>query len=136
VVCDIWSPGRLYPVCTTEFYAFARGYHDFKALGTELIGLSVDSISSHIEWVDWIKQLGIEIPFPIIADTRGSVAEQLGMIQAQSATAAVRAVFIVNPQGIIRTIIYYPLELGRNIDEILRALKGLQVIERKGSLAR
>ncbi len=125
-------PGDFTPVCTTEFYAFARRYDDFKALGTELIGLSVDSIPSHIEWVNWIKQnLGIEIPFPIIADPRGSVAEQLGMIQAQSATAAVRAVFIVNPQGIIRTIIYYPLELGRNIDEILRALKGLQVIERE-----
>ncbi|HEV51627.1 MAG TPA: peroxiredoxin [Thermoprotei archaeon] len=124
-------PGDFTPVCTTEFYAFANRYNDFKSLGVELIGLSVDSVPSHIEWINWIKQnLGIEIPFPIIADPRGIVAEQLGMIQAQSPTAAIRAVFIVNPQGIIRAIIYYPLELGRNIDEILRATKALQVIER------
>lgn len=125
-------PGDFTPVCTTEFYAFAKRFDDFKALNAELLGLSVDTIPAHIKWTDWIKEnLGAEIPFPIIADPMGAVAKQLGMIQAQSATNTVRAVFIVNPQGIIRAIIYYPLELGRNIDEILRAVKGLQVIERE-----
>ncbi|MDG6930771.1 MAG: peroxiredoxin [Nitrososphaerota archaeon] len=125
-------PGDFTPVCTTEFYSFARRFDDFKNLNAELLGLSVDTVPSHIQWITWIKEkLGMEIPFPIIADPMGAVSKQLGMIQAQSATNTVRAVFIINPQGVIRTIIYYPLELGRNMDEILRALKGLQVIERE-----
>ncbi|MGC8566088.1 MAG: peroxiredoxin [Caldisphaera sp.] len=125
-------PGDFTPVCTTEFYAFAWRFNDFKALNAELLGLSVDTVPSHIQWIRWIKEnLKIEIPFPIIADPMGTVSKQLGMIQAQSAANTVRAVFIIDPQGIIRTIIYYPLELGRNIDEILRAIKGLQVIDRE-----
>lgn len=125
-------PGDFTPVCTTEFFAFAKRFDDFKALNAELLGLSVDSTPSHIQWVRWIKEnLGIEIPFPIIADPMGYVAKQLGMVQAQSATSTVRAVFIVDPQGIIRLILYYPLELGRNIDEILRSVKALQVIDRE-----
>ncbi|MEM1898739.1 MAG: peroxiredoxin, partial [Sulfolobales archaeon] len=124
-------PADFTPVCTTEFVAFAVRYEDFKKLNTELIGLSVDSNYSHIKWVEWIKEkLGYEIPFPIIADPRGQVAEKLGLLHAQSATATVRAVFIVDPKGVIRAILYYPLELGRNIDEILRMVKGLQVHER------
>ncbi len=125
-------PGDFTPVCTTEFYAFARRYEDFKALNAELLGLSVDSVPSHIQWIKWIKEnLGIEIPFPIIADPLGEVSKRLGMIHAQSSTATVRTVFIVDPQGVIRAILYYPLELGRNIDEILRMVKGLQVIDRE-----
>jgi len=126
-------PADFTPVCTTEFVAFAIRYEDFKKLNTELIGLSVDSNYSHIKWVEWIKEkLGYEIPFPIIADPRGQVAEKLGLLHAESTTATVRAVFVVDPEGIIRVILYYPLELGRNIDEILRILKALQVHEEHG----
>jgi len=126
-------PADFTPVCTTEFVSFAIRYEDFKKLNAELIGLSVDSNYSHIKWVEWIKEkLGYEIPFPIIADPRGQVAEKLGLLHAESTTATVRAVFIVDPEGIIRVILYYPLELGRNIDEILRILKALQVHEEHG----
>jgi peroxiredoxin (alkyl hydroperoxide reductase subunit C) len=126
-------PGDFTPVCTTEFYSFSKRIDEFRKLGVELIGLSVDSNVSHIEWVRWIKEkLGIEVPFPIIADPTGSVAAKLGMIHAESATATVRAVFIVDPNGIVRAILYYPLELGRNIDEILRMVRGLQTIDRSG----
>jgi len=124
-------PADFTPVCTTEFVAFAKRYEDFKKLNTELIGLSVDSTFSHIKWVEWIKEkLGIEIPFPIIADPRGEIAEKLGLLHAQSAMHTVRAVFIVDPNGVVRAILYYPQELGRNIDEILRMIKGLQVADK------
>ena len=126
-------PADFTPVCTTEFVAFAKRYEDFKALNTELIGLSVDSTWSHIKWVEWIKEnLGVEIPFPIIADPMGRVASKLGLIHAASATHTVRAVFIVDPKGVIRAILYYPAELGRNIDEILRMVKGFQVGSKYG----
>ncbi|MCE4617522.1 MAG: peroxiredoxin [Desulfurococcales archaeon] len=129
-------PADFTPVCTTEFVAFAKRYEDFKKLNTELIGLSVDSNFSHMKWTEWIKEkLSTEIPFPIIADPRGHVAEKLGLLHAQSATATVRAVFIVDPNGVIRVILYYPLELGRNMDEILRIIKTLQIIDREGRAA-
>ncbi len=126
-------PADFTPVCTTEFVAFAKRYEDFKKLNAELMGLSVDSNWSHIKWVEWIKEkLGVEVPFPIIADPMGFVASKLGLIHAASATHTVRAVFIVDPKGIIRAILYYPAELGRNIDEILRMLKGFQVNAKYG----
>ncbi len=126
-------PADFTPVCTTEFYAFAKRYEEFQKLGVELIGLSVDSTFSHIKWAEWIKEkLGVEVPFPIIADPRGFVAEKLGLLHAQSATHTVRAVFIVDPDGVIRAILYYPQELGRNMDEILRMVKGLQVVDKYG----
>jgi len=124
-------PADFTPVCTTEFYAFASRYEDFKKLNTELIGLSVDSTYSHIKWSEWIKEkLGKEVPFPIIADPVGHVSNKLGLLHAASATHTVRAVFIVDPQGVIRAILYYPAELGRNIDEILRMVKALQVSDK------
>jgi len=126
-------PADFTPVCTTEFVSFAKRYEDFKKLNAELIGLSVDSTFSHIKWVEWIKEkLGVEIPFPIIADPTGEVAKKLGFLHAQSATHTVRAVFIVDPEGVVRAIIYYPQEVGRNIDEILRLLKALQVNTKYG----
>jgi len=126
-------PGDFTPVCTTEFYSFAKNYEEFKKLNTELIGLSVDSNISHIEWVMWIeKNLKIEIPFPIIADPMGNVAKRLGMIHAESSTATVRAVFIVDDKGIVRLIMYYPMEIGRNVNEILRAIKALQLVDKAG----
>lgn len=124
-------PADFTPVCTTEFVVFAKRYKDFEKLNVELLGLSIDSTFSHIKWIEWIKEkLGIEIPFPIIADPRGEVAYKLGMLHVQSATHTVRAVFIIDPNGIIRAILYYPQELGRNIDEILRMIIGLQISEK------
>nr|WP_252901767.1 peroxiredoxin [Vulcanisaeta sp. JCM 14467] len=126
-------PGDFTPVCTTEFVSFAKHYDDFKKLNTELIGLSVDTDISHIEWVQWIeKTLGVKIPFPIIADPLGNVSRALGMLHAESSTNTVRTVFIVDDKATIRTILYYPLELGRNIPEILRIVRSLQLIDKYG----
>ena len=122
-------PADFTPVCTTEFVAFQKRYKEFKKLNCELIGLSVDQVFSHIKWEEWIKEkLNIEIAFPIIADT-GGVAHHLGIIHPNKGTNTVRAVFIVDPKGIVRAILYYPQELGRNMDEILRMIKGFQVAE-------
>ncbi len=121
-------PADFTPVCTTEFVAFQKRYKKFKALNTELIGLSIDQVFSHMKWVEWIKNnLGVKIQFPIIADDMGNVAKALGLVHPGKGTNTVRAVFVVDPNGIIRTILYYPQELGRNMDEILRIVKGLQV---------
>ncbi|WP_457568085.1 peroxiredoxin [Desulfurobacterium sp.] len=125
-------PADFTPVCTTEFVAFQKRYDRFRELNCELIGLSVDQVFSHIKWEEWIKdKLGVEIEFPIIADT-GAVADALGLIHPGKGTNTVRAVFVVDPEGIIRLILYYPQELGRNVDEILRAVKGLQISDRHG----
>lgn len=122
-------PADFTPVCTTEFYAFQKRYAKFKELGAELIGLSVDQVFSHIKWVEWIEEnLAEKIEFPIIADT-GAVAETLGLIHPGSGTHTVRAVFFVDPQSTIRAILYYPAELGRNMDEFLRMLRGFQIAD-------
>jgi peroxiredoxin (alkyl hydroperoxide reductase subunit C) len=121
-------PGDFTPVCTTEFVAFAKRHTDFQGLNTELIGLSVDSNISHMKWVEWIEaNINVKIPFPVIADQTGNVSKTLGMIHAQSASETVRAVYIVDPNSTIRAILFYPLELGRNMDEILRMIKAFQV---------
>jgi peroxiredoxin (alkyl hydroperoxide reductase subunit C) len=121
-------PADFTPVCTTEFVGFAVRYSEFKELNAELLGLSVDSVYSHIKWIEWIKEkLGFEVPFPIIADPNGEVSRKLGFLHAQSATSTVRAVIIVDPDGVVRAILYYPQESGRNIDEILRLLVTLQL---------
>ena len=120
-------PADFTPVCTTEFYAFQKRYDEFKKHNCELIGLSVDQVFSHIKWTEWIQDhLKLEITFPIIADT-GKVANILGLIHPNKGTNTVRAVFIVDPKGIIRAILYYPQELGRNMDEFLRMIKGFQL---------
>jgi len=126
-------PADFTPVCTTEFVAFQKRYDEFKKLNTELIGLSIDQVFSHIKWVEWIKEkLGVEIKFPIIADDTGKVAGMLGLIHPGKGTNTVRAVFVVDPKGIIRAILYYPQELGRNMDEILRMIKGFQLSDKEG----
>ncbi len=131
-------PADFTPVCTTEFIAFQLRYEKFKELGTELIGLSIDQVFSHMKWTEWIKNnieidgKKIEIQFPIIADDLGNVSKRLGLIHEAKGTNTVRAVFIVDPKGIIRAILYYPQELGRNIDEILRMIKGLQISDKEG----
>lgn len=123
-------PADFTPVCTTEFYAMQIRQDKFKELGAEVIGLSVDQVFSHLKWTEWIKDnLKVEITFPIIADDTGAVAKKLGMIPA-GATNTARAVFIVDPKGIIRAIVYYPPEVGRDWDEILRALKALQTSDK------
>lgn len=125
-------PADFTPVCTTEFVAFQQRYDKFRALNCELIGLSVDQVFAHIKWEEWIKDnLNVEIQFPIIADT-GAVAETLGLIHPGKGTNTVRAVFIVDNKGKIRIIFYYPQELGRNMDEILRAVEGMQISDKNG----
>lgn len=122
-------PADFTPVCTTEFVAFQKRYAQFRELGFELIGLSVDQVFSHIKWVEWIKEnTGVQIEFPIIADT-GKIAEMLGMIHPAKGSNTVRAVFFVDPNGIIRAILYYPQEVGRNLDEILRMAKAFKVAD-------
>lgn len=126
-------PADFTPVCTTEFMTFASMADEFKALNTELIGLSVDSLYAHIAWLrkiqelDWNGKKNIEVKFPLIEDIRMEVANKYGMIQpGQSNTQAVRAVFIIDPEGTVRTILYYPLSTGRNFDEIKRIILALQ----------
>jgi len=121
-------PGDFTPVCTTEFVAFAKRYSEFQKLGAELIGLSVDHVYAHIKWTEWIEEkLRVKIPFPIIADTTGKIAGLYGMIHpGASESAAVRAVFLICPQGIVRAIVYYPANIGRNMDEIVRLLRAFQ----------
>ena len=123
-------PADFTPVCTTEFVAFQKRYDKFRALDCDLIGMSVDQIFAHIKWEEWIKDnVGVEIEFPIIADD-GTVAKKLGIIHPGKGSNTVRAVFVVDPQGLLRTILYYPQELGRNMDEILRVVKALQVADK------
>jgi len=123
-------PADFTPVCTTEFVAFQKRYDKFRALNTELIGMSVDQVFAHIKWEEWIKDnVGVKIEFPIIADT-GKVAEQLGLIHPGKGTNTVRAVFIVDADSKIRIIFYYPQELGRNMDEILRAVEAMQISDK------
>ncbi|CAD6490791.1 MAG: Peroxiredoxin [Candidatus Argoarchaeum ethanivorans] len=126
-------PADFTPVCTTEFVAFQRRFEEFKKLDCELIGLSIDQVFSHIKWVEWIKEnLDEEIKFPVIADDTGRVAKILGLIHSSKGTNTVRAVFAVDPQGIMRAMIYYPQELGRNMDEILRMVRGLRTVDENG----
>ena len=121
-------PADFTPVCTTEMSGFAERQNEFAELNTELIGLSIDSIHSHLAWVNNVrKNTGVYLDFPIIADLDMKVSKLYGMLQPnESETAAVRAVFFIDPSKKIRLIMYYPLNVGRNMDEILRALKALQ----------
>ena len=121
-------PADFTPVCTTEFTAFAQRAEDFAALNTDLIGLSIDSHYAHIAWVRSIKDsFGVDIPFPIIADLDMKVAQAYGMIQpGASDTQAVRATFVIDPDGILRAMVYYPMTNGRSVDEFYRLVQALQ----------
>ncbi len=124
-------PADFTPVCTTEFVSFAKNYDKFQKLNAELLGLSIDQVFSHIKWVEWIEnELKVEIPFPIIADDLGKVAMKMGMLHPGGGAKTVRAVFIIDPEGIIRLILYYPAEVGRNISEIIRVLEAFQVSDK------
>ncbi|NJM24327.1 MAG: peroxiredoxin [Bacteroidia bacterium] len=131
---DSWAllfshPADFTPVCTTEMSGFANEENYFAERHTKLIGLSIDSIHSHIAWVNNVREkTGVYMRFPIIADIDMKVAKRYGMLQpGESETAAVRAVFFIDPKGVIRLVMYYPLNVGRNMEEIKRVLDALQV---------
>ncbi len=125
-------PADFTPVCTTEFIAFANIYDELQTKNTQLLGLSVDSVSSHIAWIRNIEEkMGVKVPFPIIADLNKEVSMKFGMIHPdQSKTETVRCVFIIDPESKIRTILYYPLTTGRNMKEILRIIDALQTTDK------
>ena len=131
-------PADFTPVCTSEFMTFAKMEDDFKKLNTQLVGLSVDGLYSHIAWLRTIKEKiefrgwkNVEVKFPLIEDISMEVAKKYGMIQpGESSTKAVRAVFFIDPSAKIRAIIYYPLSLGRNFEELKRVLIGLQTADK------
>lgn len=132
-------PADFTPVCTTEFMTFASMAEELKSLNTELVGLSVDSLYAHIAWLrriqelEWNGKKNIEVKFPLIEDIRMEVANKYGMMQpGQSNTQAVRAVFVIDPNAKIRTILYYPLSTGRNFDEIKRIVLALQKADSDG----
>ncbi len=124
-------PADFTPVCTTEMSGFAILEDEFKKMNTKLVGLSIDSIHSHVAWVNNVKEkTGVFMRFPLIADIDMKVSKLYGMLQpGESETAAVRAVFFIDPNGKIRLIMYYPLNVGRNMDEIIRALQALQTAD-------
>lgn len=133
-------PADFTPVCTTEFMTFASMAEDFKKRNCELLGLSIDSIYAHIAWLRTIKEKivykgmkDLEINFPVIEDLKMDVARAFGMLQpGASSTQAVRAVFLIDPKGIVRMIMYYPSSTGRNMDEVMRVLIALQTADKHG----
>ncbi|WP_324716104.1 peroxiredoxin [Carboxydochorda subterranea] len=125
-------PGDFTPVCTTEFMDFARKHDEFVKLNTKLIGLSIDTIFSHIAWLRDIEQTsGIKIPFPVIADPDKVVARLYDLVDERTGQT-IRGVFVIDPEGILRFAAYYPIELGRYIPEFLRIIKALQTSDKYG----
>ena len=125
-------PADFTPVCTTEFVAFAKHYDEFRSLDCELLGLSIDSNYAHLAWIQNVKEkLGVSIPFPIIEDLSMKVANAYGMIHpGSSETSAVRALFVIDKEGVLRAMIYYPKDNGRSIREVIRLVKALQTTDR------
>jgi peroxiredoxin (alkyl hydroperoxide reductase subunit C) len=127
-------PADFTPVCTTEFMAFSGVAEELKSLNVQLMGLSIDSVHSHLAWIRNVKEkMGVEIPFPIIADLDMKIARKYGMIHpGQSNTSTIRTVFFIDDKGIMRAMIYYPLSIGRYIPEIIRLIKALQTTDKYG----
>ena len=127
-------PADFTPVCTTEFIGFAQAAPRFAEMGCELLGLSIDSLFSRLAWVRNIKEkFGVEIPFPIIEDIKMDVARAYGMVHPGAAdTQAVRATFFIDPKGVLRAMVYYPMSNGRSIDEFVRLLQALQTSDANG----
>ncbi len=127
-------PADFTPVCTTEFIGFAQRYEEFQKRNVDILGVSIDSIFSHLAWVQNIKEkMGVTIPFPIVADLDMKVASAYGMIHpGASDTATVRSVFVIDDKQMIRALIYYPMSAGRNLDEIIRLLDALQTGDKNG----
>ncbi len=125
-------PADFTPVCTTEFVGFQKLHKEFEKMGCKLIGMSIDQVFSHIKWTEWIKErLDVEIQFPIVA-ANDAVAMKLGMLHPGKGTNTVRAVFVGDPQGKVRLVLYYPQEIGRNMKEVVRAVKALQLADKNG----
>jgi peroxiredoxin (alkyl hydroperoxide reductase subunit C) len=127
-------PADFTPVCTTEFIAFSGAAEELKSLNVQLIGLSIDSVHSHLAWIRSVKEkMGVDIPFPIIADLDMKVAKKYGMIHPGiSNTSTIRTVFFIDDKGIMRAMIYYPSSNGRYIPEIIRLVKALQTSDKYG----
>jgi len=125
-------PADFTPVCTTELVEFARRYQDFRRKGVKLLGISVDSIHSHLAWLDNMKQkMGVTVPYPLVADADMRVSRLYGMIHPEtSSSATVRALFVIDPRRVIRGVIYYPVNVGRSVDEVLRLVSALQATEK------
>jgi peroxiredoxin (alkyl hydroperoxide reductase subunit C) len=125
-------PADFTPVCTTEFVSFQKHIKEFEDLGIQLIGMSIDQVFSHIKWIEWINEkLDCKITFPVIA-ANDAVASKLGMLHPGKGSNTVRAVFIVDPESKVRLVLYYPQEIGRNMDEIVRAAKALITSDKNG----
>lgn len=127
-------PADFTPVCTSEFIAFSRAHDRFRELGCDLLGLSVDGLFSHIAWIASIKErFGVTVPFPIVEDPSMAVARAYGMLhQGADTSATVRATFVIDPKGMIRAIVWYPMNVGRSVDELLRLVTALQHSDRNG----
>lgn len=129
-------PADFTPVCTSEFVAMARQAGAFEALGCALLGLSVDSLFSHLAWLaDIHSRFGVKVPFPVIEDPSMAIAQAYGMIDPASPdSATVRATYVIDPQGIVRAISWYPMNVGRSVDEMLRLVQALQAADREQAL--
>jgi len=127
-------PSDFTPVCSTEFIEFAKRHDDFERLNVQLIGVSIDSIFSHIAWIRDLESIaGVQVKFPVIADLDQKVSQAYGLVhEAVSDTAAVRSVFVIDPKGNVRALLYYPMQLGRNVDELIRIFQGLQTVDANG----
>lgn len=127
-------PADFTPVCTTEFVEFAKRYDEFQKRGVALLGCSVDSVYSHIAWIRNIEEkFGVKVKFPVIADLDQKVSQLYGMIHTPSAsTVTVRCVYFIDPNRIVRAMIYYPLNVGRNFEEIVRVIDALQTVDKEG----
>lgn len=130
-------PANFTPVCTSEFIALARASPDFEKLDCALLGLSVDSLYSHIAWIRDIRErLGVNVAFPLVEDPSMAIAKAYGMIDDTSdSSATVRATYVIDPEGIIRAIVWYPMNVGRSVDELLRLVAALQSAERENAVA-
>ncbi|MGE6740495.1 peroxiredoxin [Allorhizobium pseudoryzae] len=129
-------PADFTAVCTSEFLAFAKAEERFRRLNCDLLGLSVDSLYAHVAWLQDIERnFGVRVGFPLIEDSSMVIAKAYGMLDSTSASSAtVRATYIIDPQGIIRAIVWYPMTVGRSVDELLRLVEALQVSETEGAL--
>lgn len=130
-----FHPAAFTPVCTTEFVEMARRQGEFSHLGVRMIAISVDSVYSHMAWINWIKeQFGVEVSFPVVEDVAMRIAIAYGLIDANSeSTEGVRACCFLDPSGIVRALIHYPMQIGRSIDETLRLQTALQAAEKTGN---
>jgi peroxiredoxin 2/4 len=127
-------PADFTPVCTTEFIEFARRQEDFEEVNVQLIGVSIDSVYSHIAWIRELEAIaGVEIKFPVIADLDQRVSQAYGLVhEVVCDTTTVRSVFVIDPKGNVRALLYYPMQLGRNVEELLRIFQGLQTSDANG----